>query len=449
MKKIIATLLAFALMLSLLAACGAEKPVETNPPPPPASNTEAPAATNAPIEADPANPLYTKPTEEVSLQVWYAVSGVTATKFEALVNEYIAANPNVKIELSYAGSYADAAEKISANLLTNTAPDVALISAAPLYTGAREDWTFETLIEDPSFDKAGIYEGVWKYAQFQGRNCALPYGISVPVLYYNKDIIEAAGINMETEAPKSWDDLYALAERAMKDGGAVYGFDVSDVPWLFKSMLNQNGNSIIDTSSGSVEPAYNDAAAVEVGEFWQKLATNGIMPIDQHSNADNSFLAGQTAFVVSSSVRLARWSAQEGVVNFGCLPMPSFAQESVALGGNHLAVFPNGDDAKLAAAWDLLKFLMSEEKHTEFALETGYLPIYGSAMESETVKNAIAEDPRRGIVYDQMANSWSYWHFDEMGTMDNILWTVMSEIENGTPVQDALDGGAEDLLDEM
>ena len=428
MKKILALILVAVMLVSVLAAC----------------NTKKPAGANV-NEA-----LFTKPTEEVTLEVWYAVSGITATTFEAQVQEYMAANPNVKIEISYAGSYADCAEKISANLLTDTAPDVALMSAGPLYTGAREDWTIEGLIQDPAFDKAGIYEGVWKYAEFKGRICALPYGISVPVLYYNKAIIEKAGIDLEKNPPKTWDELYALAEKAQKDGGATYGFEVSDVPWLFKSMLNQNGNNIIDTTGETIKPAYNDDAAVEVGEFWQKLTDNGIMPIDQHSNADNTFLAGEVAFVVSSSVRLARWSAKEGVPEFGVLPMPAFEKESVALGGNVLVCFPKKDqEAKLAAAWDLLKFLMSEEKHTEFAITTGYLPIYAKSMETEYVKNAIAEDPRRGIVYGQMANGWSYWHFDEMGTMDNILWGVLSEIENGKPVKEALDKGVEDLKNEM
>ena len=428
MKKILALILVAVMLTSVLAAC----------------NTKPSGGANV-NEA-----LFKKPTEEVSLEVWYAVSGITATTFEAQVNEYMAANPNVKIEISYAGSYADCAEKISANLLTDTAPDVALMSAGPLYTGARQDWTIEGLIQDPAFDKAGIYEGVWKYAEFQGRICALPYGISVPVLYYNKAIIEKAGIDLEKNAPKTWDELYALAEKAQKDGGATWGFDVSDVPWLFKSMLNQNGNTIIDTTGETVKPAYNDDAAVEVGQFWQKLAANGIMPIDQHSNADNTFLAGETAFVVSSSVRLARWSAKEGVPEFGVLNMPAFEKESVALGGNVLVCFPKKDqEAKLAAAWDLLKFLMSEEKHTEFAITTGYLPIYAKSMETEYVKNAIAEDPRRGVVYAEMADGWSYWHFDEMGTMDNILWGVMSEIENGADVKGALDKGVNDLLAEM
>ena len=457
MKKIIALLLALVMVLGL-AACGASEPAPTDPP-----KVDTPANTPAdtPDNAETTNvfeQFFTKPTEEVSLEVWYAVSGVTAEKFEALVNEYAAANPNVKIELSYAGSYADAASKISANQLTGTAPDLALISGAPMYTGSRGDWAIEELIEDPAFDKDGIYEGVWKYAQWQGRNCALPYGISVPVLYYNKDIVAKIAPDIETNPPKTWDELYALAEKAVKEGHAVNGFDVNDVPWLFKSMLAQNGNSIIEVDGADVTPIYNNEQAVEVGTFWQKLTDNGLMPVDQHANADKTFQAGQTAFLVSSSVRLARWAGNTEIADFGCLPLPSFAQESAALGGNHLVVLPkeidvekmnDGDKAKLAAAWDLAKYLMSEEKHTEFAIATGYLPIYANAMEGDFVKNAIAEDGRRQTVYNYLENAWAYTHFDDMGTMDTWLKTTVSEIENGTDVQTALDDGVQGLLDDM
>ena len=445
MKKLIALLLALVMILGL-AACGGTTP-------------NAPADAPETVEvSEEFKKLYTKPTEDVSLEVWYAVSGVTAEKFEALVNEYAAANPNVKIELSYAGSYADAASKISANQLTGTAPDVALISGAPMYTGGRGDWAIEKLIEDPAFDKDGIYEGVWKYAQWQGRNCALPYGISVPVLYYNKDIVAKIAPDIETNPPKTWEDLYALAEKAVKDGHAEIGFDVNDVPWLFKSMLAQNGNTIIEVDGSDVTPIYNNEQAVEVGTFWQKLITNGLMPVDQHGNADKNFQGGMTAFLVSSSVRLARWAGNTEIADFGCLPLPSFAQESAALGGNHLVVLPKDIDvegmtdankAKLAAAWDLAKFLMSEEKHTEFAIETGYLPIYADAMAGDYVKNAIAEDGRRQTVYNYLQSAWAYTHFDDMGTMDTWLKTTVSEIENGVDVKTALDKGVQGLLDDM
>ena len=244
----------------------------------------------------------------------------------------------------------------------------------------------------------------------------------------------------------------------MKEGYAEIGFDVNDVPWLFKSMLAQNGNSIIEVDGSDVTPIYNNEQAVEVGTFWQKLITNGLMPVDQHGNADKNFQGGMTAFLVSSSVRLARWAGNTEIADFGCLPLPSFAQESAALGGNHLVVLPkdidvegmsDGDKAKLAAAWDLAKFLMSEEKHTEFAIETGYLPIYADAMAGDYVKNAIAEDGRRQTVYNYLESAWAYTHFDDMGTMDTWLKTTVSEIENGVDVKTALDKGVQGLLDDM
>ena len=450
MKKLIALLLALVMVLGLVA-CGASEPAPADPPA--VENPETPDTPADPV-VDEANPLYTMPTENVSLQVWYAVSGVTGEMFEAMVKEWNDAHPNVTIELSYSGNAGETAEKVSANQLAGTAPDVALMYAGPLYTGGQEDWTIETLIEDPAFDKDGIYAGAWEYCQFQGRVCALPYTASVPVLYYNRDILAKIAPDIETNPPQTWDELYALAEKAVAEGGATYGFDVNDVPWLFKSMLNQNGNTVIEVDGTDVTPIYNDEKAVEVATFWQKLTANGLMPVDQHGNADKTFQAGQTAFLVSSSVRLARWGGNTEIADFGCLPMPSFSQKSVAMGGPVLVCLAKKnpteeDNLKLAAAWDLLKFLTSEEKSTEFALATGYLPLYATANESDLVKNAIAEDARREVVYNYLADSWSYWHFDEMGTMDNIMKSMISEIENGADVQEALDKGVDQLLDEM
>ena len=443
-RKLFAALLAAAMLMSVMTGCGntGEGSGSSG-----GSGTGGSSSDNSSAES-----AYTKPTGDVDLQVWYAVSGVTGETFEAKVKAYQEANPNIHIELSYAGSYADAAEKISANLMTGTAPDVALIAAGPLYTGGRGDFTMESLIEDPSFGKDDIYDGVWDYAMFDGRICAIPYGISVPVLYYNKAITDAAGIDMETEAPETWDELYALAERAQRDGNinnssTFYGFETSDAPWLFKSMLNQNGNTIINTDDGEITPVYNDESAVEVAEFWQKLAANGVMPVGEHSNAENTFLAGNCAFIVASSVRLARWSA-DPVVDFGVLPMPSFTQDSVALGGNVLVTFSEDAD-KLAASWDLIKYLTNAENHTEFSLATGYLPIHESAMDMDITKTAFEEDPRREIVFSQLENAWSYWHFDAMGTMDVILGDMLSDLEGGSDVQTTLDDGVDELLREM
>ena len=442
MKKVTAILLALALALSL-AACGSHS--ET-----PAAS--APTTSQASPEAPTENTLYGKPSGEVNLNVWYAVSGVTGETFAAQVEAYMAENPNIHIELSYAGSYSDAAEKISANLLTGTAPDVALIAAGPLYTGGRGNYTIEALIEDPAFDKDDIYEGVWDYARFADRICAIPYGISVPVLYYNKLILEKVGIDIDAEAPATWEELYDLAKRAQQSGNingseAFYGFEVSDAPWLFKSMLRQNGNGIVSVDGETVEPIYNDEKAFKVATLWQRFAADGVMPVGEHSNAEKTFLAGNCAFIVASSIRLARWTDSD-VVEYGVLPMPSFEEPSVALGGNVLVTFSEDQD-KLAASWDLIKYLTNAENHTAFSLATGYLPIHRSALESDAVIAAFEEDPRRETVVHALDNAWSYSHFEQMGTMDWILGDMLGALESGKDVQSTLDKAVEDLLREM
>ena len=70
-------------------------------------------------------------------------------------------------------------------------------------------------------------------------------------------------------------------------------------------------------------------------------------------------------------------------------------------------------------------------------------------METDYVKNAIAEDGRRQTVYNYLANSWSYTHFGDMGTMDSHLKTAISDLENGMDPQAALDKAVENLLNDM
>ncbi|NBK23599.1 MAG: extracellular solute-binding protein, partial [Spirochaetia bacterium] len=123
----------------------------------------------------------------VKLQVWYAIGGASGEQFLALAKAFDAARPDIELELTYSGSYADTATKVSASLLSGNAPDAALMAAGQLYTGGRGDYAMETLVKDPSFKVDDIFKGMLEYGMFEGRIAAVPYGISSQVLYYNKD----------------------------------------------------------------------------------------------------------------------------------------------------------------------------------------------------------------------------------------------------------------------
>ncbi|MFA6365868.1 MAG: ABC transporter substrate-binding protein [Candidatus Hydrogenedentales bacterium] len=368
---------------------------------------------------------------QTKLKVWYAISGDSGEAFKAMLEKYDAANDDVALEYSYSGNYGDTATKVSAALVSNTAPDVALMAAGPLYTGARNDFFIEEKINEPDFQKNDIYPGVWDYAKFNGRICAVPYGISTQVLYYNKAVIEKAGISLKNP-PKTWAEFVQVAKTAQAkgniNGGAdFWGFDVTDVGWLFKTMLNQNGNSVITVKGTKIAPAFDDEKAVEVATFWEKLTADKLMAVGQHSNAEKKFLAGNLAFLVATSARIARWSA-DPTLKIGAIPMPYFQKPSVALGGNVLIILSKDQKMK-EASWKLVKYLASKENQTTFALRTGYLPIRKSGLSLPAAAAAVEKNAMFSVAFDQLDNSWSYWHFDQMGTMDQILAQTIDTIE--------------------
>jgi len=390
---------------------------------------------------------------QAKLSVWYAISGDSGEAFKGLLDKYAAANPDVALTYSYSGNYGETATKVSAALASGSAPDVALMAAGPLYTGARGDFFMEEKIKDADFGKDDIFPGVWDYAKYQGRICAVPYGISTPVLYYNKSVLERAGIDIAKNPPETWEELFKMAKDAQAKGNAAgsadfWGFDVTDVAWLFKTMLAQNDNDIVSVSGTKITPVFNDDKALLVAAFWKRLVDEKVMPVGQHTNAEKKFLAGNTAFFVATSARIAKWT-KDPAIPVAAVAMPYWKKPSVALGGNVIVIL-TADPKTKEAAWKLVKFLASAENQTDFAVKTGYLPIRKSGLARQSVKDAIAKNAMYGVAFKQMDSSWSYWHFEAMGTMDSLLVQAIDQIERGAKSpKDALAAAVKNLLADM
>ncbi len=212
-------------------------------------------------------------------------------------------------------------------------------------------------------------------------------------------------------------------------------------------MFAANGNPVVEVHDGEVVPVFNNEKAVEVANFWKKMVDDKLMPAGEHNNAEKKFLAGNSAFIAASSNRISRWTTTE--FGLGAIEMPTFGEKSVALGGNVLVVLTQ-DERRAAAAKELVAYLASAENQAEFALKTGYLPTHKSALEMDSIKEAISQNPMYNVAFSQLAYAWAYTHFDEMGTMDMFLWTAVNQIEKGakTP-QAALDYAVEELIMEM
>jgi len=464
-RKSLAFLLAL-LMLALLPGCVgqyANKVDKADPTAAPAAATEAPTQqTEAKDEPKAEEPQATEapaPTEapmareKQTLQVWYAVSGTSGEKFTALSEEFDKGSDLVDLELSYSGGSGDTATKVSAALLTNTQPDVALMYAGPLYTGGRNDYAMEQLMKRTGYDMDDIFPGMLDYCTYMNEGiCAVPFGISTQVMYYNKTLLDKAGVDM-SNPPETWQDFFALCQDLLAklggEGTDFTAFDVSDAPWLFKSMLRQNGCEIVRKGDdGKIIPVYNDEAALEVTDFWYSLVTSGIMAAGEHDNAENRFLSGNCAFIAATSNRISRW---RGATEFelGAIEMPCFKEKSLALGGNVMVILTD-DPQKVEAAWDYISYLTSAEKNAEFALATGYLPIRKSELSDPAIQAALSENELYGIAFKQLEYTFAYTHFEQMGTMDSLIRNMLNKLEkNRGTSQDLLNKAVKDLQKEI
>lgn len=399
-------------------------------------------------------PMAESERQEVALEVWYAVSGTAGEAFSAEAAAFDAESDLVKVQLSYSGGANESAAKVSAALLAGNEPDVALMYAGPAFTGSLGNFSMDQLIRREGFAAEDIYPGIWDYCRYYTGEavCAVPYGISTQVLYYNKDILAAAGVDM-SDPPATWDEFYEVCLQVLEKGNvegreAFSVFDADPAGWLFRSMLMQNGCPIVETDDqGGITPVFDSAEGIEVAAYWQKLADSGIMAPDEHELAESKFLSGNLAFLAMSSNRISRWS--DASINIGAIEMPYFTEPSLALSGNVLVIFTQ-DRQKIEAAWELVSYLLEPERHSAFALETGYLPIYESALDLPAVKEAVETNELYGVAFRQLSYAHSCVHFEEMGTMNLELDEALSCIERGVlSPQQALASAAKRVSEEI
>jgi len=225
-------LIAALIAAALAAGCGSEaSPQEVS-----GSAASEAASPDVPLS----EPLSEADRTPVTLNVWYSASGQTGEAFLKEAGAFDKASALVDLDLSYSGSSDDTAYKVNAAQLTGTAPDVALMYAGPVFTGGTGDFRMDELIKRDGFDAQDIYPGLWDFCRYYSddRICAVPYGISTQLLYYNRDLVERAGVDL-SDPPKTWDDFKAVLETcrdAAPDEGTA-AFDVVQADWLFKSML--------------------------------------------------------------------------------------------------------------------------------------------------------------------------------------------------------------------
>lgn len=366
MKKLIAMLLALIMVMSL-TACGGNTSAVTDPAMTPDDN-KTPAANNE------------QSTDEKVTLTWALWDLESTAYWKALADGYMATHENVTLEIIDLGS-TDYMTQLATQLAGgNSELDVVSIKDIPGYSNLINLGMLEPMNANLTTDPAAFNGVLDQLATEDGSFYAVPFRSDMWVLYYNKDLFDAAGVAYPTN-DMTLAEYDALAREMTSGIGAEKVYGTHYHTWRSASSLFgilDGKQTIVEGSYDFLKPIYemvltqqSDGICMDYGE----LKTAGL-----HYSA--AFENGQCAMLPMGSWFIAtlqsynKSAADEGVepVNFGIVKYPH--PEGVPAGstlGTVTSLGVNANSTKKAAAIDFVNWCASAEGAAIMA-STGSFP---------------------------------------------------------------------------
>jgi ABC-type glycerol-3-phosphate transport system substrate-binding protein len=381
----------------------------------------------------------------VTLEFWYALGSDSGKAVEELVHQFNASHPAITVVPTYQGDYTTAMAKVYSAIAGGTLPNVAQLGGAPLLGSSGAILSMSDFIkEDSSFDPQVIRPAFLDYNKAGGVLWSMPFNNSVPILYYNRDLFLAAGLDPE-HPPQNVDELLATA-RALTlapDASGVptqWGFNTrEDTHWYLSTLFLENGARIV--SDDETQVLYNSPQAVAMLQLWSDWVNlYKIMPANQHKEALSDFLAGKLGMYMGSTSQFNSVQAQ-ATFKVGTAMVPAIGDSrQIPVGGGSLVIFKNTNQRLVNASWEFVKFMVSKESCIYLTSNTGYIPIYQAALDWPEIQALVASNPLLEASIDSLSFAVAIPVFSALGNSDLALRNAIEQVELGvaTP-QQALD----------
>jgi extracellular solute-binding protein, family 1, putative len=354
--KFLAIALSLLMVFGMLASCGKTEnpPVTTDPAG--TSDSQATEKTDAPA---------TKPVT-LKWASWALAEEKLYPTYAAMANTFMEANKDITIEMDGSQAYSTYLDQLIVSAIGGTAPNVAHIKAEwlpqLLETGAVKAVVgiSDAVMNDYS---AGAISGV----TIDGEMVAMPWFANTEALFYNKALLERAGV--KAEDIKSWDDLLAAAEKVSALGDDIYGlafpdsevetgegYNILPALWANGGEFMKDGKVTLDTDAGI--KTYTQLQEV----FKKGLSPKGATLKDLR----NMFGQGKIGFyydlqAVISTCASAAANEEEFYKNFGCMVIPGAdANGSGYLVTHLLVVFDTTTDEQMPAMAKFLEHMSSD-----------------------------------------------------------------------------------------
>ena len=307
--------------------------------------------------------------------------------------------------------------------------------------------------EDPNFLSDNFLPNVLDLAvNSNGEQVGIPYSLSSPVLYINKDLLKEAGL--DENGPETWEQVMEFAE-TVKEKTGKYGFYMQEPAdfWAQQAIIESNGASMLTKDAdGKAQATFASEEGAEAMQLLQDMVSDGCALHVGWDEGCQSFIDGNCAMLYTTIARRA--SVQAGA-QFDAATVKSPVWEGkdrkVPAGGCFLAITAQ-DDEQIKAAWEFEKYLYSVESMAAWTEGTGYVPPRKDVADAENgLKDFLAENAMMNAAIEQMDGvvSWTAFPGDAGLQAEQLLLDMRDQILGGSATaQDAMTA-TQDQINEL
>ena len=380
------------------------------------------------------------------------------------IEEFEATHPNVTVNVTRQAS-TKLIELVQTAFAAGEGPTMFNLSISDEYpyivAGRVAPMDYEAAgFTDAQSVKDAYLDGMIDPVTYDGEVYGLPLELTNWCIFINKKVFRDAGLDPETDYPKTWEDMVELSEKlVIRDGDILVrrGYDFR-YPYYLETlvpMVEQLGGKLV--SDDGTEAIIGEDAWVKVLTFMQQWGPSGLnLGSPTYTNARSLFNKDNNdiAMCTTGLYQEARIKADNPEFydsgEWMVVPFPVFedAVNDVAACyyGHYYMVNADADEATQKAAWELIGYMLSHGE--EYLTEVQLIQPTKELMESETYQNMpysevfLGDFERGHVVYYGAASA------EFQAQLRNAVEAVM--LQGVTPEQAYLDlkANCQEILDE-
>lgn len=365
-----AVLALFMLLLPMLAACGGDTNTGTGANP--TSTTATTGSTGGEATATTATTGGTGTGGKATLTFWNGFTGPDRPAVEEITNRFNTANPDTQVQMDIR-PWDSLLTTLPSSLETGTGPDVIGLSFGNLPKYAQSGYLMDLTPQmkaGTDLDPANWPPALVELLKYDGKFYAAPMNYATLMMYYNKDMFKAAGLDPD-KPPADWNSWIDALKKLSKPDQGQYGMAIGEYQTIpnWPIFIWANGGDVIRDGKS----ALSDPKTVEALKTWSQLVKESkISPTGlTGAEADKLFQTQKAAMGITGPWMTTGFT--EAGINYDVAPIPTGPGGPVTL-ADTVVMMVNKATKNPDAAVKFVQHWNSKESQLYFATQTGFPP---------------------------------------------------------------------------